>query len=194
MGFVWRPVKFWGSCCGVCKNLCQSSIMHCIWWILAIGCIHVVMLNPLEKLIIQDIFGNHNRPTPQCEGNPSFWCQGMPSGHTEVIAVAAGMLYAFGFVKHWIAILAVMIVGVQRVIARRHTVSQVVVGALLGAMYAACYARFGCGMAFTIALTIGVMLGAVHVLAQPWSPLWPCATTAQGHRCNQGAARACSAC
>lgn len=80
----------------------------------------------------------------------------MPSGHTEAMAVFAGLLYFYKFIPLWISLLAIVLMGMQRILLNMHTPGQVLVGGLAGILYASIYKKYTYGFIFIFLLAIGL--------------------------------------
>jgi hypothetical protein len=64
---------------------------------------------------------------------------GMPSGHAEIATIISCILYYYKFISLWLCILLIFIFSLQRVIANRHTVFQVIIGIMCGLIYSYIY-------------------------------------------------------
>ena len=103
--------------------------------------VHGLVLNAYEKLLVQSLAGNHCRPTHAhlCAKSIPLNGLGMPSGHTEVAVIISVLLLSVGLI-HWsVAVAIVFLVGLQRILWQRHTLSQVLAGFLMGSAYAVIY-------------------------------------------------------
>lgn len=101
--------------------------------------IHVGLTNAFEKLLTQQWFGSLRRPCLSCKELDTFACLGMPSGHAETVVVVISMLVLRNVISIPVGLVVVLAVCLQRVIAYRHTVKQVLVGGTLGLAYAGLY-------------------------------------------------------
>ena len=96
--------------------------------------IHAAVINPSEKQIIRNLSNDAlwaKRPT----GVP----YGMPSGHAESFTVLAYMLYKKGIINGWVCAAIITLVGIQRIVYKRHTLLQVIAGTCLGLLYGHIY-------------------------------------------------------
>ena len=106
--------------------------------------IHYVLLNGLEK-----IFFSHTsipisyliRPSDCCITQDEYivGCFGMPSGHAEIISIITYILYKYKYISWVVMILCILIVCFQRIIFKKHTIIQVIVGTMLGLIYGTLY-------------------------------------------------------
>lgn len=106
--------------------------------------IHFFILNSLEKEFSSKWFSYSTitrRPSKKCKKqmvvHPS--CMGLPSGSTEITSIASLILYHYGFISLPVTCLLIGMVGIQRIIIKRHTLFQVFSGFLIGGIYAAIY-------------------------------------------------------
>lgn len=82
----------------------------------------------------------------------------MPSGHTEAIALFTGLLYLYKLIPLWVCILAIILMGIQRIFINMHSLSQVLVGGLAGILYAFVYKKYTYGFTYVVLLTIGLYI------------------------------------
>ena len=134
--------------------------------IIFIGIYHFFIHNGLEKIFSQVYFDYDavKRPLTKCRfGNNSsrLECIGMPSGHTETAAVFSFLLYFYKIIPLWVCLLIIFVISVQRITCNMHTISQVIVGAILGFIYAFIYKRVWYG--FIIIFAIGLLLSILSV-------------------------------
>lgn len=83
------------------------------------------------------------RPNAECrDATPAVnSCRGMPSGHTETATIFALVLFHYGYLSGIEAGALILIVGAQRILFQRHTIIQVLVGAVFGAFYSTIYCK-----------------------------------------------------
>lgn len=134
-----------------------------IMFIVTMGLIHAVFTTPLEKDFVQQVFRNQSwtlRPTSNTDTSrlPDLRnAYGMPSGHAS-FAGLTGMLAFLSLsesvVPWWACALYITLISVQRVLWKRHTALQVVVGAAMGIMYAIVYSKLDYVNAIILALLI----------------------------------------
>jgi membrane-associated phospholipid phosphatase len=96
--------------------------------------IHAAIINPSEKQLVRTLSGDAiwtKRPT----GEP----YGMPSGHAESLTVLAYILYKKGIINGWVCTSIITLVGIQRIVYKRHTLLQVIAGTCLGLLYGHLY-------------------------------------------------------
>jgi membrane-associated phospholipid phosphatase len=122
---------------------------------LSLAAYFVLILNVGIKYIFQlvgsrynyelPILGSFCRPSrPGCNLSTPSGSMGMPSGHTQtVVFVVAYLYYRYGNKSKvvWSGIFAAIMVMYCRVASLKHSVQQVVVGALFGIMFAKIYIR-----------------------------------------------------
>lgn len=126
--------------------------------------IHICFINVFEKLLVQLCLGSLHRPCASCRDRDTFECLGMPSGHAESIVVVVAVLAVRGVISVPVGIVIISLVCMQRIMAYRHTLNQVLVGAGLGASYALLYLSFqNDGHALIAALLIPIALLLVIV-------------------------------
>ena len=82
----------------------------------------------------------------------------MPSGHAEVVAVFAFLLYFNKIIPLWACLFIIFIISIQRITSNMHTFSQVAIGFTLGLLYAYIYNEFSFGYGLIIVLIIGLLL------------------------------------
>jgi membrane-associated phospholipid phosphatase len=104
---------------------------------------HFILINPYEKIIVQSYAKQNSwsmRPNSACKSyTNSFSCYGMPSGHAETIAIIAILLYLLYNINPYILSIIVIGVCLERVVNKRHTIWQVIVGLVLGLTYGYLY-------------------------------------------------------
>jgi hypoxanthine phosphoribosyltransferase len=102
--------------------------------------VHFGILNRLEKCFTKITFEDNpiiNRPLEQCKNSNDkyIYCIGMPSGHTEVTTIISLILYYYNIIPLQIALGIIILMGLQRLLTKKHTILQVLVGFLLGLVY-----------------------------------------------------------
>lgn len=120
------------------------NIIIIILLVFFISMIHICLYNKIEKEFVQLIFGNQlwtRRPTKICNNdiNILLECEGMPSGHAETVTLICILLTLFKISPIYLSISIIIIIGLQRILWRRHTIYQVLVGILLGCLYSLLY-------------------------------------------------------
>ena len=103
--------------------------------------LHVMFINGLENILF---YTYHNSPLFRkpslCEHTPPpVKCLGMPSGYTEIATLVGGTLYSANYISFTVWILLIAGTCFQRVVARRHTILQTMVGVLFGLFYTYIY-------------------------------------------------------
>ena len=101
-----------------------------------------IIINNLEKLVVQNFFGSIRRPCQECADSVELKCLGMPSGHTESSVIIAAVLYMNKLIPLWGSVLIVIITALQRILCSRHTINQVLVGFGIGCLYTLAYGLF----------------------------------------------------
>jgi hypoxanthine phosphoribosyltransferase len=134
--------------------------------IILIAIYHFFIHNNLEKTFSQVYFDYDavKRPRSKCrdtDNSSRLKCIGMPSGHAETVAVFSFLLYFYKIIPLWGCLFIIFITGLQRVITHMHTISQVIVGAILGCIYAFIYKKIAYG--FVIIFAIGLLLSILSV-------------------------------
>jgi len=127
---------------------------------------HYFIHNGLEKIFCQTYFSYDvvKRPLFKCknkEMSSLLSCIGMPSGHAETASLFFFLSYFYNFIPLWVTLLFIIIFSMQRIVTNMHTISQVIVGALLGLSYASIYKFFNLSV---IGFTIVFMIGFIFVL------------------------------
>lgn len=117
--------------------------MHIIAYIY-IFLVHLFLVNPAEKLFCQQVLPDQRRP--QClDNNKTLACYGFPSGHAEIATLLVLLLVLHGVHNKrldWVlGVLVVFLICAQRILAGRHTLTQVLAGIALGVVYFGIYSR-----------------------------------------------------
>lgn len=114
--------------------------------IIIICILHFLIINPLEKLSF--LFYNNNiknnkiyRPKKISKGNVIFNNLGMSSGHSEIIIILCILLYIkYNFNSKFLIIL-ILLIGLERIISKNHTLFQVIIGYIFGIFYGLLYIK-----------------------------------------------------
>lgn len=130
--------------------------------IIIICILHFFIINPLEKLSF--LFYNNNiknnkiyRPNKIKNGNLIFNNLGMPSGHSELIVILCIILYIkYNFDIKFLIIL-VLLIGLERIINKKHTLFQVLIGYTFGIFYGLLYIKNPYYVYFIIPIIILLM-------------------------------------
>jgi membrane-associated phospholipid phosphatase len=132
---------------------------YIIFFLVVIFTYHLVQ-NNIEKQFSLTYFGFDNVKRPLSDGNMyTFRDLGMPSGHAEIATIISCILYYYKFISLWLCILLIFIFSLQRVIANRHTVFQVIVGIMCGLIYSYIYISNNLSLlSLGIVLLIGLLL------------------------------------
>jgi hypothetical protein len=120
---------------------------------------HLVQ-NNIEKQFSLTYFGFDNVKRPLSDSNMyTYRDLGMPSGHAEIATIISCILYYYKFISLWSCILLIFIFSLQRVIANRHTVFQVIVGIMCGLIYSYIYISNNLSLSsLGIVVLIGLLL------------------------------------
>ena len=112
---------------------------YIIFFLIIVFTYHLVQ-NNIEKQFSLTYFGFDNVKRPLSDSNMyTFRDLGMPSGHAEIATIISCILYYYKFISLWLCILLIFIFSMQRVVANRHTVFQVIVGIICGLIYSYIY-------------------------------------------------------
>lgn len=135
-------------------------------FIILLSMYHFYIHNSLEKIFSQSYFEYDavKRPLLKCQSSEKsslLGCIGMPSGHAETSSVFSFLLYFYKIIPLWVCLLIIFIISLQRVVTHRHTVDQIVIGALLGYIYALLYKNFSYGL--IIVFIIGLLLAVLSI-------------------------------
>lgn len=109
-------------------------------YIVIILILHFSLLNGLEKILFslyQDKYSK--RPNHKCVNLNKTLCLGMPSGHAEIVVILMIYLYLNKKVNLELTIVTILLVCLQRIIYKRHTLLQVIAGIILGLFYVTLY-------------------------------------------------------
>jgi len=121
----------------------KHKFQYVVFVFLFLALVHYCFINGLEKILFS-IYANSTllrRPTPACETehNPSTLCLGMPSGHVEIVTFLGGALYHYKIISLVVWFLLIGAICLQRIMTRRHTFLQTMVGLLFGLFYSYVY-------------------------------------------------------
>ena len=104
---------------------------------------HISIQNGLEKIFFQTYFNfdDIKRPSDSCNNlnYESLNCVGMPSGHAETATILFVLLYLYKFIPLSISLLCIAFFSIQRIIANRHSILQVIIGIFFGFIYSQIY-------------------------------------------------------
>lgn len=115
-----------------------------IFFIIAIIIIYDhIILNGIEKMCFNAFFDYKliKRPSLRCETieNVTLKCVGMPSGHAQSITIFALLLFYYRYISFNTSILLIILISLQRVFSKAHTILQVLTGIIVGSMYSYIY-------------------------------------------------------
>ena len=122
---------------------------------------HYTILNGLEKMLFsQSPIPKEYilRPSEHCanitnEYENKVICLGMPSGHAEIITIISYILYKYKYVSLIFLIVSILVVCIQRIVTKRHTIIQVIIGSIIGVLYGELYFKTKLS-AYSIFITI----------------------------------------
>jgi len=104
---------------------------------------HISIQNGLEKIFFQTYFNfdDIKRPSENCNNlnYEALNCVGMPSGHAETATILFVLLYLYKYIPLSISLFFIAFFSIQRIIANRHTILQVIVGIFFGFIYSQIY-------------------------------------------------------
>lgn len=109
---------------------------------------HFFILNRIEKQTFSEYLPKPviQRPSKKCKKqmklqkyNYDSRCYGMPSGSTQAITILTFLLYQYKYLSLPLTIFLIIVVGLQRIFTKRHTLLQVLFGFIFGAFYAGIY-------------------------------------------------------
>jgi hypoxanthine phosphoribosyltransferase len=129
---------------------------------------HPGLLNKLEKVFMKIFINNDsiiNRPLDSCKNSYDFnvFCVGMPSGHTEIATIISLLLNHYDLLPQSIAILTIVVTGLQRIVTKMHTSLQVFIGLLFGIAYTHIYVKIDSPIKSMLIIT-GVILLSILIL------------------------------
>ena len=121
---------------------------------------HYFIQKKIEKQFSLTYFGYDNIKRPLSNDNMyTFRDLGMPSGHAEIATILSCILYYYKFISLWLCILLIFIFSIQRIIANKHTVNQVIIGIMCGLMYSYIYISNNLSiLSFGIVILVGLLL------------------------------------
>ena len=122
------------------KKLNKVIFVVCI----CIICVyHFCIQNGLEKIFFQTYFNFNDikRPSENCNNlnYEALNCVGMPSGHAETATIFFVLLYLYKFIPLSISLFFIAFFSIQRIIANRHSILQVIIGIFFGFIYSQIY-------------------------------------------------------
>lgn len=142
----------------------NNKIIMLIFIIIIIFLYHFFIHNGLEKIFCETYFDYNNikRPLDKCTHNyngQNLNCIGMPSGHAETATIISLILYYIKIIPFWFCILLIFSISIQRIIANKHSLIQVLMGITLGFMYFNIYKYFNLSIySLLIVFLIGFIL------------------------------------
>lgn len=138
-------------------------------YIIVIFISHYGILNKIEKIFSKLIFHNNkiiNRPLNNCKDSNdfNFSCIGMPSGHTEATTIICLLLNHYDLLPLPLAIFTIFIVGLQRIVANKHNIQQVLVGLLFGLLYTQLYINMDTSFT-SILVLFGIIIFSLLIMS-----------------------------
>lgn len=95
--------------------------------------IHYFVTNVFEKIFVQQYITENKRP--DLKEDRSVSSLGMPSGHVETTTILCLILVFYNVISIQVAIFIIIIMAFQRVLSRRHTPEQTLMGFFMGILY-----------------------------------------------------------
>lgn len=132
-------------------------------FIIILGLLHAALVTPMEKELVQLTFGPRAmwtlRPTTSndTEIPRTRWDYGMPSGHANFAGLTGGLAFLLAITPAWVCATYIVGMAAQRVIWKRHTALQVIIGTALGIAYASLYAHLDMQTAVVACLLIIIL-------------------------------------
>lgn len=126
--------------------------------------IHFILLNPLEKNIYYEYFGLDKRPKKKCNTDITFKCYGMPSGHVESATIFSLLLLHKQFINKYSVILIIILVSLQRIYSKMHTIKQIIIGFIFGILYSLIYTNLLVNVNYIILFIILIILFYNHLV------------------------------
>ena len=113
-------------------------------FLIIIVLLHLSIINGLEKILFNLYFSDKSkilRPLEKCNKlrNPPVKCLGMPSGHTELTTLVTYILYKYNYLSLPLVFILIIAMCIQRVVFKRHTILQTIVGVIFGFIYSLIY-------------------------------------------------------
>lgn len=99
--------------------------------------IHYFITNVFEKMFVQQYIAEKKRP--DSEEDRSVSSLGMPSGHVETTTILCCILVYYNVISIQVAIFIIIVMALQRVLSKRHTPEQTIIGFFMGLLYSAIY-------------------------------------------------------
>jgi len=127
---------------------------------------HSLILNPVEKKFSKQCFPHSSiirRPSKKCRKVSVLHqnCLGLPSGSSEIMTIVTVLLYNYQIISLPLSLFLILALGMQRILLKKHTLLQVIVGIFLGFLYASLYCylnlSFLC-LLFPILITLPLVL------------------------------------
>jgi len=137
---------------------------------LFLGALHASVINPLEKIIYQLYFKTGLRPS--CTEYTGFDCLGMPSGHAETATIVCLLLYKKRQISIETCTLIITLVCLQRIIFKRHTIEQVIIGISTGMIYFQLYIKLKPLYFCIVPILILLIVHKLNVLLDEKIPDW----------------------
>lgn len=142
--------------------------MKILFYLILLFLSHFCIINGLEKLLFQIfLYNNDNilRPLQECKSlkNTPTKCLGMPSGHTEITTFIAYILYNYNYISLPDLFIIIGLMCLQRIITKRHTSIQTLIGITSGLMYSNIY--LGVGITYkSVLVSICIIFIYIYVL------------------------------
>lgn len=117
--------------------------MKIIILIIFIFLYHYVIHNGIEKFTFKEIFKSNDikRPLYKDDKFDKLCHIGMPSGHAETVTITCCLLYYYKYINIYSCIIIIILVSLQRIIVKKHTLIQVLFGIFFGFLYSLIYKK-----------------------------------------------------
>ena len=117
----------------------KISLNHHYVVIVILLVFHYFITNVLEKIFVDQYITTSKRPDSI---NENHTCSlGMPSGHVETTTILCAFLVHNNIISIKTSLVIIFIMTLQRIMSKRHTVSQTIFGFLTGLIYSYIYTQ-----------------------------------------------------
>ncbi len=125
--------------------------------------IQYCITNVFEKVFVQQYIGEYKRP--DSEKNRSASSLGMPSGHVETTTILCFILEYYNVISIEVAIFIIIVMALQRVLSKRHTPEQTMMGFFMGVLYAAIYIHTDVSL-YSITILFVINLSLIYLIEE----------------------------
>lgn len=142
----------------------KHTTFYIMFFLVVVFTYHIIH-NNIEKQFSLTYFGYDNIKRPLSDSNMyTYRDLGMPSGHAEISTIISCILYHYKFISLWLCILLIFIFSIQRIIADRHLLNQVIVGIMCGLIYSYIYISNNLSfLSLGIVMLIGLLLILLNI-------------------------------